>query len=98
MPNVSGGGGAGSVEADYSQHSGSIDDMTHNAGIKDNVGHTVDTMVSQNKEAHRESQQGIKQQEERSKNSRPIWKPTTKQQEIILQVNIIKKLIVRELR
>ena len=63
MPNVSGGGGAGSVEADYSQHSGSIDDMTHNAGIKDNVGHTVDTMVSQNKEAHRESQQGIKQQE-----------------------------------
>ncbi|WP_434670904.1 conjugal transfer mating-pair stabilization protein TraG (plasmid) [Klebsiella sp. B345] len=63
MPNVSGGGGAGSVEADYSQHSGSIDDMTHNTGIKDNVGHTVDTMVSQNKEAHRESQQGIKQQE-----------------------------------
>jgi conjugal transfer mating pair stabilization protein TraG len=50
MPNVSGGGGAGSVEADYSQHSGSIDDMTHNAGIKDNVGHTVDGMVSQNKE------------------------------------------------
>lgn len=27
------------------------------------MGHTVDTMVSQNKEAHRESQQGIKQQE-----------------------------------
>ena len=62
MPNVSGGGGTGSVEADYSQHSGSIDGMTHNAGIKDNVGQTVDTMVSQNKQAHQESQQGIQQQ------------------------------------
>lgn len=62
MPTVSGGGGTGSVEADYSQHSGSIDGMTHNAGIKDNVGQTVDTMVSQNKQAHQESQQGIQQQ------------------------------------
>ncbi|HBR4691830.1 TPA: conjugal transfer mating pair stabilization protein TraG [Klebsiella pneumoniae] len=62
MSNVSGGGGTGSVEADYSQHSGSIDGMTHNAGIKDNVGQTVDTMVSQNKQAHQESQQGIQQQ------------------------------------
>ncbi|HBM7345298.1 TPA: conjugal transfer mating pair stabilization protein TraG [Klebsiella oxytoca] len=62
MPNVSGGGGAGSVEADYSQHSGSIDGMTHDAGIKDNVGQTVGTMVSQNKQAHQESRQEIQQQ------------------------------------
>ncbi|EMI7394156.1 conjugal transfer mating pair stabilization protein TraG [Klebsiella oxytoca] len=62
MPNVSGGGGAASVEADYSQHSGSIDGMTHDAGIKDDVGQTVGTMVSQNKQAHQESRQGIQQQ------------------------------------
>ena len=62
MPNVSGGGGAASVEADYSQHSGSIDGMTHDAGIKDNVGQTVGTMVSQNKQAHQESRQEIQQQ------------------------------------
>lgn len=62
MPNVSGGGGAASVEADYSQHSGSIDGMTHDAGIKDNVSQTVGTMVSQNKQAHQESRQEIQQQ------------------------------------
>lgn len=62
MPNVSGGGGAASVEADYSQHSGSIDGMTHDAGIKDNVGQTVGTMVSQNKQAHQESRQELQQQ------------------------------------
>lgn len=59
---MSGGGGAASVEADYSQHSGSIDGMTHDAGIKDDVGQTVGTMVSQNKQAHQESRQGIQQQ------------------------------------
>ncbi|MGS3452031.1 conjugal transfer mating-pair stabilization protein TraG [Klebsiella electrica] len=62
MPNVSGGGGAASVEADYSQHSGSIDGMTQDAGIKDNVGQKVGTMVSQNKQAHQESRQEIQQQ------------------------------------
>lgn len=62
MPTVSGGGGAGTVEADYNQHSGSIDGMTHNAGIKGNVGQTVGSMVSQNKQAHEESRQGIQQQ------------------------------------
>ena len=62
MPNVSGGGGAASVEADYSQHSGSIDSMTHDAGIKDDVGQTVGTMVSQNKQAHQESRQEIQLQ------------------------------------
>lgn len=93
MPNVSGGGGTGSVEADYSQHSGSIDGMTHNAGIKDNVGQTVDTMVSQNKQAHQESQQGIQQQGDGVKNSRLIWKVTIKQKEIDSKMNIMKERV-----
>lgn len=62
MSGVSGGGDRGSVMADYGHNLGSIDGMTQNAGIKDNVGQSVDTMLSKNKQAHQEAQQGIQQQ------------------------------------
>lgn len=62
MSGVSGGGDRGTVMNDYGHNAGSIDTMTRDAGIKDNVGQSVDTMLSKNKQAHRESQQGIQQQ------------------------------------
>jgi conjugal transfer mating pair stabilization protein TraG len=40
-------------------------------------------MVSQNKQAHEESRQGIQQQGDDVKNSRLIWKTTIKKKEII---------------
>ncbi|HHY5160753.1 TPA: conjugal transfer mating-pair stabilization protein TraG, partial [Klebsiella michiganensis] len=62
MPGVSGSGGHNTVTSDYAQHSGSIDAMTKDAGIKDNVVQTVDNMVSQNKQAHQDAHQGIQHQ------------------------------------
>jgi conjugal transfer mating pair stabilization protein TraG len=91
MPTVSGGGGAGTVEADYNQHSGSIDGMTHNAGIKGNVGQTVGSMVSQNKQAHEESRQGIQQQGDDVKTQQTGLENHHKKKEIILVSNIIKR-------
>lgn len=62
MSGLSGGGDRGTVMNDYGHNAGSIDTMTRDAGIKDNVGQSVDTMLSKNKQAHRESQQGIQRQ------------------------------------
>lgn len=47
MSSVSGGGNRGSVMADYGHNAGSIEAMTRDAGIKDNVGQKVDGMIAQ---------------------------------------------------
>ena len=62
MPGVSDSGGHNTVTSDYAQHTGSIDAMTKDAGIKDNVGQTVENMVSQNKQAHQDAHQEIQHQ------------------------------------
>ncbi|MCW9474412.1 conjugal transfer mating pair stabilization protein TraG [Klebsiella grimontii] len=62
MSGVSGGGDSGSVMADYGHNAGNIDAMTRDTGIKDNVGQTVDSMITQNKQAHNETQQEIQHQ------------------------------------
>ncbi|MCU4146501.1 conjugal transfer mating pair stabilization protein TraG, partial [Klebsiella quasipneumoniae] len=62
MPGVSGGGDRGSVMGDYGHNTGNIEAMTQDAGIKDHVGQTVDSMITQNKQAHHETQQEIQHQ------------------------------------
>ncbi|WP_406909079.1 conjugal transfer mating-pair stabilization protein TraG [Klebsiella oxytoca] len=62
MSSVSGGGNRGSVMADYGHNAGSIEAMTRDAGIKDNVGQKVDGMIAQNNQQHQESREGIQQQ------------------------------------
>lgn len=62
MSSVSGGGNCGSVMADYGHNAGSIEAMTRDAGIKDNVGQKVDGMIAQNNQQHQESREGIQQQ------------------------------------
>ena len=62
MSGVSGGGDRGSVMADYGHNAGSIEAMTRDAGIKDNVGQKVDGMIAQNNQQHQESREGIQQQ------------------------------------
>ncbi|HDS6520166.1 TPA: conjugal transfer mating pair stabilization protein TraG [Klebsiella oxytoca] len=67
MQGVSTGGDKGSVTADYEQHSSRIDTMTQSAGIKDNVGESVDSMRNQNIQSHNHTQRGIQQQGEEVK-------------------------------
>lgn len=62
MSGISGGGDRGIVMADYGHNTGNIDAMTRDAGIKDNVAHTVDSMIAQNEQAHHKTRQGIQQQ------------------------------------
>ncbi|WP_058914103.1 conjugal transfer mating-pair stabilization protein TraG [Entomohabitans teleogrylli] len=62
MSGVSGGDDRGSVMADYGRNTHSIEAMTRDAGIKNNVEQTVDSMISQNKRNHHETQQRIQQQ------------------------------------
>ena len=62
MSSVSGGGNRGSVMADYGHNAGSIEAMTRDAGIKDNVGQKVDGMIAQNNQQHQESRESIQQQ------------------------------------
>ncbi|WP_300002344.1 conjugal transfer mating-pair stabilization protein TraG [uncultured Cedecea sp.] len=62
MSGIATGGDRDSVMSDYGQHSGSIDAMTRDANIKDNVGQTVDGMIAQNKQAHHETSQKIDMQ------------------------------------
>ncbi|QZY82920.1 conjugal transfer mating pair stabilization protein TraG (plasmid) [Klebsiella sp. CTHL.F3a] len=62
MSSVSGGGDRGSVMGDYGHNAGSIEAMTRDAGIKDNVGQKVDGMIAQNNQQHQESREGIQQQ------------------------------------
>ncbi|MGX3787446.1 conjugal transfer mating-pair stabilization protein TraG [Klebsiella variicola] len=68
MTGVSGGGDNGSVMADYGQNSGRIDDMTHEAGIKNNVGQNVDGMIKENKQQHQETREKIQHQGAEVKN------------------------------
>lgn len=62
MSGVSGGSDRDSVMADYGHNAGSIEAMTRDAGIKDNVGQKVDGMITQNNQQHQESREGIQQQ------------------------------------
>lgn len=62
MPEVSGGGDRGSVMADYGHNAGSVEAMTRDAGIKDNVGQKVDGMIVQNHQQHQKSRESIQQQ------------------------------------
>lgn len=62
MSSVSGGGDRGSVMGYYGHNAGSIEAMTRDAGIKDNVGQKVDGMIAQNNQQHQESREGIQQQ------------------------------------
>lgn len=62
MPEVSGGGDRSSVMADYGHNAGSIEGMTRDAGIKDNVGQKVDGMIVKNHQQHQEVRKAIQQQ------------------------------------
>lgn len=62
MTEVGGGGDRGTVMADYSHNTGGIETMTREAKIKDNVSHTVDSMVLQNNQQHQEIRETIQQQ------------------------------------
>ncbi|MEB7118149.1 conjugal transfer mating pair stabilization protein TraG [Enterobacter cloacae] len=63
MGGVSTSGGREDVASDYGQHSGSIDNMTAHAGIKQDVGKSVGTLVSENRQAHQNTRQEIINQE-----------------------------------
>ncbi len=63
MGGVSTRGGREDVASDYGQHSGSIDNMTAHAGIKQDVGKSVGTLVSENRQAHQNTRQEIINQE-----------------------------------
>ncbi|HHA1672046.1 TPA: conjugal transfer mating-pair stabilization protein TraG [Enterobacter roggenkampii] len=62
MTEVNAPGGRQDVMSDYRQHAGSIDTMTKQAGIKDDVDNRVNTIVSGNKQAHLEARQEITHQ------------------------------------
>ena len=64
MPSVSEGKGSGTVYADYNSHGDSIDEMTKNAGIKNDVHQSVEHMVSENQQAHKDRQDSIHKQED----------------------------------
>ncbi|HBV9946309.1 TPA: conjugal transfer protein TraG, partial [Klebsiella aerogenes] len=63
MGGVSAGGGRDGVVSDYGQHASSIDNMTAHAGIKQDVGKSVGTLVSENRQAHQNTRQEIINQE-----------------------------------
>lgn len=62
MAEVGGGGDRGTVMADYSHNTGGIETMTRDAKIKDNVSHTVEGMIEQNRQVHQETGQAIDRQ------------------------------------
>ena len=62
MGTVSGGGNSDAVLADFANHSQQIDRHTTNAGIANNVGDKVDTMISGNKNAQTETRHKIEGQ------------------------------------
>lgn len=62
MAEVGGGGDRGTVMADYSHNTGGIETMTREAKIKDNVSHTVEGMIEQNRQVHQETSQAIDHQ------------------------------------
>lgn len=62
MAEVGGGGDRGTVMADYSHNTGGIETMTREAKIKDNVSHTVEGMIEQNRQVHQETSQAIDRQ------------------------------------
>ncbi|MBL1980940.1 conjugal transfer protein TraG, partial [Klebsiella pneumoniae] len=64
MPSVSEGKGSGTVYADYNSHGDSIDEMTKNAGIKNDVHQSVEHMFSENQQAHKDRQDSIHKQED----------------------------------
>ncbi|MEH8420553.1 conjugal transfer mating-pair stabilization protein TraG [Klebsiella pneumoniae] len=68
MAGVSGGGGNGSVMADYRQNSGRIDAMTQDVGIKDNVDQKVGGMITENKQQQQETRENIQRQGAEVKN------------------------------
>lgn len=59
MGTVSGGGNADAVRADYASHSQEIDRHASSAGIANDVGDKVDTMISGNKNAQAETRHNI---------------------------------------
>ena len=59
MGTVSGGGNSDAVQADYASHSQQIDRHASSAGIANNVGDKVDTMISGNKNAQAETRHKI---------------------------------------
>lgn len=62
MSGMSGGGDRGSVMADFGHNASSIEAMTRDAGIKDNVGQKVDGMIVQNNQQHHGARESIQQQ------------------------------------
>ena len=62
MPGVSGGSDSSTVMADYGRNSGNINEMTRDAGIKENVAQSVEGMIAENKQTHQETSQKIDQQ------------------------------------
>ena len=62
MAEVGGGGDRSTVMADYSHNTGGIETMTREAKIKDNVSHTVEGMIEQNRQVHQETSQAIDRQ------------------------------------
>jgi len=63
MADVSTGGDRGKVASDYDHNSGNIDTMTLQADIKQDVGSSVGTLVTENRQAHQNTQQEIIHQE-----------------------------------
>lgn len=63
IADVSTGGDRGKVASDYDHNSGNIDTMTLQADIKQDVGSSVGTLVTENRQAHQNTQQEIIHQE-----------------------------------
>jgi len=63
MADVSTGGDRGKVASDYDHNSGNINTMTLQADIKQDVGSSVGTLVTENRQAHQNTQQEIIHQE-----------------------------------
>lgn len=63
MGSVSTGNSGDSVTADYAQNSGKINNMAYEAGIKSDVGDSVNTMILQGKQAHDKAQVDLHTQE-----------------------------------
>lgn len=64
MGDVSSSGGRADVVSDYGQHAGSIDSMTAQAGIKQDVGSSVGALVSENRQINQDARQKITKQEQ----------------------------------
>jgi hypothetical protein len=96
MPSVSEGKGSGTVYADYNSHGDSIDEMTKNAGIKNDVHQSVEHMVSKTSKLIRIGKIAYISRRMMFRMNTLVWKTTIIWKEINLRKNTMTKRLNRE--